>query len=325
MSNKNRTAEDIDSSFPAYRLQPQLQNDEIDLKELFVALWKGKWIILLTTAIFSGVGVFYALSLPNIYKAEVVLAPAQDSGKSGLAGMAAQFGGLASLAGINISGGSGTDNTTLALATLKSRKFINAFIREHELLVPLMAAERWDATNKKLIIDPLQYDENLNEWVREIMPSKQAKPSDWEAYKVFTKDVLGVSKVKDTGLVTITTRSYSPELAQEWATLLVSSLNSWMKVKSLTETKRNIGYLEEQLKRTKVADMRTVFYQLIEEQTKNLMLAEVESEFAFKIIDPAVIPEEESEPKRTLIFVLATLLGCTLSIAILLLRFVFKK
>jgi LPS O-antigen subunit length determinant protein (WzzB/FepE family) len=39
------------------------------------------------------------------------------------------------------------------------------------------------------------------------------------------------------------------------------------------------------------------------------MLAKVRQEYAFKTIDPAVVPEVKSEPKRALICVLGTLLG----------------
>lgn len=52
-------------------------DDEIDLRELFATLWRGKWIIILFTIIFAAAGVFYALSKPNIYQASVLLAPEQ--------------------------------------------------------------------------------------------------------------------------------------------------------------------------------------------------------------------------------------------------------
>jgi uncharacterized protein involved in exopolysaccharide biosynthesis len=310
--------------YPPYPYPPQASDDEIDLKELFLALWKGKWIILLTTIVFAAGGVFYALSLPNIYKAEAVLTSAQDSGQSGLAGMAAQFGGLASLAGINLGGG-GADGKAMALAVLQSRQFINEFIHKHELLVPLMAAKEWNASSNTLVIDPELYNDANSQWVREVKPGKSAEPTDWEAYKVFKADVLSVGEAKDTGLVTLSVSHYSPEIAKQWVTWLVEDLNAWMKEQSLGETKRNIGYLEQQLGKTAIADMRSVFYQLIEEQTKNLMLAEVEKEFAFKTIDPAVVPEEKAKPKRALICVLATLLGGMLGVAIVLVRFAFRK
>lgn len=298
-------------------------SDEIDLRELFFALWKGKWVIILMTAVFSVAGVLYALSQPNTYKAQTVLASSNDGGQSGMAAMASQFGGLASLAGINLGGGA-TDSKAMSLAVLNSRLFLNAFIKKHDLLVPLMASTDWNATTGELVIDPELYDETKQQWVREVPAGKSVVPTEWEAHKAF-KEVLSNAEAKDTGLVTLSITHFSPIIAQQWTTWLVEDLNAWMKELSLAETKRNIGYLTKQIERTNISDMQSVFYQLIEEQTKNLMLAEVETEFAFKTIDPAVIPEEKAGPKRALICVLATLLGGMLGVGIVLVRFAFRK
>lgn len=296
--------------------------DEIDLRDLFVALWRGKWIIIVITFAFSVGGILYALSQPNIYQSSATLMSSSSDGKSGLAGMASRFGGLASLAGVNL-GSSGVDDKTLALATLNSRVFINYFINKHDLLIPLLASTDWDASTGYLVIDEELYDTNQNKWTRDVEAGKSTIPTDWEAFRAFKK-VLSTSESKE-GLVILSVTHLSPTIAQQWAVLLIQDLNVWMKEKSLNETKRNIGYLNQQLNKTNVADMRTVFYQLIEEQTKNLMLAEVEDEFSFKIIDPPVIPEEKVGPKRALICILATLLGAMLGAGIVIIRFAFKK
>lgn len=309
-----------------YRLPPQAyppHDDEIDLKELFLALWKGKWIILLVTVIFTVGGVLYALSQPNTYKAEAVLASANDSKSGGLAAVASQFGGLASLAGISLGGG-GTDSKAMALATLQSRQFVNAFIHKYDLLVPLMAGEKWSESTDTLLLDPEIYDAQSKTWVREVEPGKTPEPTDWEAYKEFKK-IIAVSESKDNGLVTLSITHLSPTIAKQWVDWLVIDLNAWVKKQSLDEARRNISYLEEQIERTSISDMQSVFYQLIEEQTKNLMLAQVQDEFAFKIIDPAVVPEEKAGPKRALICVLAVLLGGMLGMGIVLIRFAFAK
>lgn len=321
----NRTTQQPTQSSDVYFQAPALQqqDDEIDLRELLSAIWKGKWLIILVTCVFAAAGVAYALSQPNTYKADVVLASSNDGGKGGMAAMASQFGGLASLAGINMGGGS-TDNKAMALAVLNSRQFINAFITKYQLLVPLMASEKWNQETGELQINPELYDSEKQVWIREVKANRSADPTDWEAFKQF-KTLVAVAEAKDSGLVTLSITHLSPVIAQQWAELLVQELNAWMKNKSLNDTKRNIGYLNQQLEKTQVADMRSVFFQLIEEQTKNLMLAEVENEFAFQTIDPAVIPEEKAGPKRALICVLATLLGGMLGVAVVLIRFTFRK
>ncbi|AQP35104.1 lipopolysaccharide biosynthesis protein [Vibrio anguillarum] len=300
-----------------------VSDDEIDLRELFGALWKGKLLIVLCTAVFAVGGVIVALSKPNTYQAEASLVAANEDSGGGLASMAGQLGGLASLAGINLGSGRSGDKA-MSLAVLQSRQFINAFINRHQLLVPLMAAESWDRVSGEMVIDPALYDVETQQWIRKIEPPLSSTPSDWEAHKAF-KEIFSVSEAKDNGLVKVSITHLSPLIAQQWVELLVKDLNDWIKNEKLTETRQNISYLEQQLEKTKLVDMQSVFYQLIEEQMKSLMLAEVKDEFAFKTIDPAVVPEEKAGPKRALICVLATLLGGMLGIAIVLVRFAFKK
>ena len=88
----------------------QYMDDEIDLKELFMVLWSGKWLISAITGAAAVISVLVALSLPNIYTASAVLAPA-DGAESGPGGLLEQYGGPASLAGVSLPGGGGANQT----------------------------------------------------------------------------------------------------------------------------------------------------------------------------------------------------------------------
>ena len=66
-----------------------------------------------------------------------------------------------------------------------------------------------------------------------------------------------------------------------------------------------IKYLNDQIKNTSLAELQNVFFSLIEEQTKTVMLAKVTDEYLLKTLDPAVAPELEAEPERILIVILA--------------------
>ena len=307
-----------------YPPQQHSTDDEIDLRELFRALWKGKWVIIATTFIFAIGSVLYALSLPNIYKADALLAPAESSNGGGLSKMAGQLGGLAALAGVNL-GGSESSQTALAVQVMKSRQFVETFINEHDLLVPLMAAKDWDLANNKLILDDELYNPSTGEWLRKPNGLRGATPTPQEAFEVFNKEVLSISQDKESGLYTVSVKYYSPYVAQQWVNWLIEDINKVMRERTIAETSQNLAYLNTQLQKTAVADMQSAFYKLIEEQTKSLMLAEVQDEFIFKVVDPAVVPELKDGPKRALICVLGTLLGGILGVAMVLVRFVFRK
>jgi uncharacterized protein involved in exopolysaccharide biosynthesis len=299
-------------------------DDEIDLAELWHALWSGKLLIIAITALFAILSVLYAINQPNIYQATTLLAPASEQGGAGgLSKMAGQFGGLASLAGINLGGG-GTDKTGLALEILKSRLFLENFIAKHQLLVPLMAANNWDANSNTLTIDDELYNTKTKTWLREVKAPKKPEPSPWEAFKAF-KQVLSVSKDKENGMITLAIEHYSPVVATQWLLWLVDDINSTIREQDKVEAQSSIDYLSEKLQETQLADMQTVFYQLIEEQTKTIMLAEVSKEYVLKTIDPANAPEEKAKPKRALIVVLVTMLGGILSVLIVLIRYFSSK
>ena len=94
--------------------------DEIDLRKLFDAIWDGKWIIVASTTILSIIAVLISISLPNVYKSEALLSPVVSEAGAGQA--MSNIGGLASLAGINLQTQS-VGNTTKALRKLRTLSF----------------------------------------------------------------------------------------------------------------------------------------------------------------------------------------------------------
>ncbi|OHX40895.1 Wzz/FepE/Etk N-terminal domain-containing protein [Vibrio parahaemolyticus] len=307
-----------------YPPQPQSTGDEIDLRELCKALWEGKWIIIITTFIFAIGSVLYALSLPNIYKADTLLAPADTSNGGGLSKMAGQLGGLAALAGVNF-GGSESSQTDLAVQVMKSRQFIDTFIKNHNLLVPLMASEGWDLATNSLILDSDVYDVTSSKWLRDPNGLRGVKPTAQEIYEKFIKKILIINKDEETGFYTISVKHYSPYIAQQWTKWLIEDINKTMRERAIAETEQNLTYLNIQLNKTAITDMQSTFYKLIEEQTKSLMLAEVQEEFVFKVIDPALVPEVKDTPRRGLICIIGTLIGGIISVLIILVLFVYRK
>ena len=292
-------------------------DDEIDLRELFSVLWNGKKLIIGITAIFALVSVFYALSIPNQYRATALVSPAQGSGGR-LSGALGQLGGLASLAGVSIGGGESSE-AQVAQEIMRSRGFIEEFISENNLAVEVFAAEGWDMGSNQLEINSDIYDVDSLLWVRDAPAGKTAEPSGWELFKKFS-GMFSVSEDKKTGMVSISVEYFSPELAKEWVDRLVIGINQHMQSRKLEKVNINIQYLEAQIQKTSIAEMREVFYTIIEEQIKSKMLAEASPEYAFVTVSPAMVPEEKSQPKRALICILGTLLGGMLATLIVLVR-----
>ena len=305
-------------------VQNNIADDEIDLRELFTAIWQGKWVIIAITILFAVASIFYAINQPNIYKSEALLAPAEQEQQGGLGALAGQFGGLASLAGVNLGSGGGVDKTQMALEVLKSRKFTSEFIQKHNILPELMAAKAWNRETNTIIYNEEVYDKAEKKWLREVKTPFKAEPSMQEAYKKFKK-IVNTNKDKETGMVTIAIEHISPYIAQQWVNWLIQDINKTMKQRDVLEANKSTDFLTKQIQLTKIADIRAVLYKLVEEQTKTIMFANVRDEYVFKTIDPAIVPEQKLGPKRALICILGALLGGMLSGIFVLIRHYIKK
>ncbi len=274
------------------------EEDELSLIDLWNIVWKRKWLWLTLGPLVGVIGIFYALSQPEIYRAEATLAPAsEEDGSGGLAALAGQFGGLASIAGIDLGNSGGIET---AMATLKSRRFLVPFLYTEEYLKVLFPDE-WDEQAKAWTISKPFRDETNR-------PTKQ------EAYQRFTGGVLDVSEDKKTGIVTLAIELEDPNVAAKWTNELTRRINETLRSEARKETETSLDFLREQLQKTQILEIRQSFYALIESQTQKAMLANAKEDYAFKVIDPAVAPEKRVRPKRTLIVVAAGILGGFLGI-----------
>ena len=275
--------------------------NEIDLIELIRTLLSSWKTILSATVLGTGVAFAYALVTPEVFKAEALLAPVRE--ERGSSSAFSQFGGLAAMAGISIPNDS---NVEQVIATLKSGKFLQVFIERNKLLSVLFE-DIWDSKNQTWIVESAEHQPTTQKGIG------------------FFKTILSVAEDKKTGLITLSISWKDPEVAAQWANDLVKQLNDQLREQAIADSKKRIGYLEQELAKTTLQDMRTVLYKLLESEKQKAMLANVNEDFALKVIDPAIVPEARAQPNRRLIVVLGTMCGGFLGIlAVLFLQFLQK-
>ena len=309
-------------------MQNNIQNDtqyddEIDLRELFGVLWAGSRKIIAITAVFAFVSVIYALSVSNQYKATVLLAPAQ-SDSSDLSGALGRLGGLASLAGVDIGGGDSSE-AKMAQEIMKSWSFIDGFIADNDLAVELCAVQDWSQGSNELLINDGVYDTENKQWLSSKNECDvRGPPSSWVLFQAFSERLV-VSENKKTGLVAVHIEYYSPQIAKQWLDMYVAAINAHMQQRQMEKVTNNINYLQAQIEKTSIAEMREVFYTIIAEQTKNKMMTEASPEYAFVAVSPSMVPEVTSQPQRRFICTLGTLLGGMLSVLLVLVMHYARK
>lgn len=286
--------------------------NEINIHQILELLWNGKYVVIFTTVFTVALAVGISIYLPNVYRTEVLLFPVDDENSTNTNGLQlGQLGSLASLAGVDLNQ-AGSSLKIKGIATLQSRAFITEFLNSHELIVPFMASIPGDR-DASVQIDPSIYDVESGEWIRKVSPPMQIIPSDWEVYDEFSK-ILNVDEDDETGLITVSLEWYDPNQIRIWLDWLIEDVNERMKIQDLNEAERAIDYLEGQLERTQLVEMRNMFFNLIQQQTQTIMLADVRDGYVFQIIDPPVVPQEHSSPNRAVIILLGFILGVVLSL-----------
>ena len=292
----------------------KVNSNEVSLSDFWQVICNGRWIIAIIATLFFSLSIVYALSVPNYYKSEALLAPV-DSNGAGASAISSQLGGLASIAGLNI-GGPKTDKVGLALEIMKSRAFIFKFIERHDITADLVAVESWDMDSNRLTYENI-YNAEDDSWQRRVSLPLVNKPSLQESYKEFQK-IVSIEQSQTTPLISISIVHVSPYIAQQWVNWLVDDINNEMKSRDLIEANDSIRYLSEQLEKTNKAEIKNALYQLVEQQSKIIMFANIREQYILKTIDPPLAPLFVAGPKRLLISLLGALLGIFSAITIVL-------
>lgn len=264
-------------------------DEDLSLRELWEILWRGKWVIIATTVVFAIGSVAYALLAREWYRAEVLLAPVEQTTMPSIVG---QLGGLASLAGVTV----GDGDTAEAVATLQSRELARSFIEDFDLTETFFADD-WDPEKER--------------WT-------QGDPADWpdirDAVRFFLEDVIDVREDRRTQLVTLTVDWTDPILAAKWANELVRRVNAKLREDALRDSETNVAYLQSELAKTSVVALQQSIGRLLESELQRLMLARGDEEFAFRVVDRAEPPDEPIRPQRLLVVILGTILGGMLGV-----------
>lgn len=294
------------------------ESDEIDLKELFSVIWAGKLKIILITAVITIAAVVYALSLPNVYKATTVLAPTNQESQGGLSGLASQYGGLAAMAGINLGGGSGDNKIEHAIELLKSWPYIEEFVEKYDLKATFMAAKGWNKKSNTLVFDHSVYDEKNKTWLND--GKENQEPTSYETYKEIRNNI-SISIDGDNGLINLTVSHYSPHIAKYIVELITTEINTYFKTIDQREAEKSIGVLSRKILETNNNDMQQVFYNMIEQHSKTLLMTEVNEQYLIKTVVPVMLPEEKASPQRALICILALFIGFSLGTLFVVIRY----
>jgi len=235
------------------QVPPSLQsNDEIDLRELFKALWDGKVIIVVSTIVFAVAAILFALKQPNIYQSQA------------------------------------------------SFVLEEVFYGSLEISEPLISPQFLSSSElKSLVSAEVGVDAKVL--------------SDVSVFYDKKNKSLSISQI-----------STNPQIAFDNVTAFSLALNRALKQSELVKVQASINAFKHQ---ENVYSSKTQEYldELLGQQLFKESLLKSPSSKLVTQTSKAIMPTSHIKPKRALIGVLGTLLGGMLGVAIVLIRFAFRR
>jgi uncharacterized protein involved in exopolysaccharide biosynthesis len=268
---------------PHYYPYPYEPEDEINLLDYFIVLFKHKWLIIGMVFLAGLAAVFFSLSMINIYRSEATIIPRQEEKSAtppsiailrGLGGMAEELAGLGS--------GGSLDKFEVVL---KSRYLSQRIVDKYKLM-PRLFEKDWDAEKKAWLINPA--------------------PTVQDAYKALMA-MLTVSRNRKSDVMTIKFDNKDPNFAKEMAAHYLTELSETLREETLKDAKENQRFLRRQLEQTPDTLMKEKISAMLAREIEKEIFARAQTYYSFQVLDPPFVPDldKKVKPKRALICILS--------------------
>jgi len=298
---------------PDYVPGMTVDEDEINLLDLFIVLLKHK-VMIFSVVVLAGIAaVVISLLMPNVYRSEVTIAPTtQEKVSGGLSALGA-LGGFGSMIASEMGIGA-TGSLEQFDVVLKSRELTNTIVRDHNLL-PVIFDKSWDLKNGKWKVANPSLLQKATVAMQEIFgttPDEKNNisktPTLQDAYKPM-QEMLGKTLDKKQNVMRLSFESKDPKMAQAILNYYVIGLSEFLRRQTLEDAAAQQVHLSQQLAKTTDPLLKNRLYELIAKQIEKEALAKIQKYFSFNVIDPAYVPEKKFKPKRAQICILSVVVA----------------
>jgi len=291
--------------------------DEIDLKELFLTIWKHKIKIILFSFVITIFSILFAMSKPNSYISSTTLIP-QGQAKQSLGGL----GALAGIAGIDIGGGSQIDIGTSLQTILNDFTFQDKIITKYNLINKL----KIDINH---LVFPFNNDTFYNLLNKKDTSTKKIDINELK-YNAFIKikSIIKITTDKKSGIIKISSEHPDRFLAKELVQIYLIELTSQLRTIEMSNVNKKLEYYNNELSRTQDINIKEQLSKIISGLVQKKVLSKANTFYnvtQFTLPQVAYI-KDKSKPKRALIVIVSFITSIIMGIfLVFLLEFIRRE
>jgi uncharacterized protein involved in exopolysaccharide biosynthesis len=283
---RNGTPPEVERAWAPERASIE-RDSEVDVLQVYARVLR-RWpkTIAISVLLAAGItGVISKFFLTKWYEATAVIRPVSQAAiHEQLLGSMSAFGtgggtGVSGLLG-NLTGGSDADEY---VSILNSFTFELALIKRHHLVKVLLPSGDFS---------PAALD--------------SSRHLQWLAYRSM-QGRLRVENSAKTGNINIQFQATDPAQAEAVMKYMIDDFRELLRQKQVNDVKAAVRSLEEQARRTPDIILQSALYELVADQIQREKLAEVESDFAFTVIDGPSASDIKVWPPTRLLCLLAAL------------------
>jgi len=299
------------------RAENYIEEDEIDLRELFSTILKGKKTIFLLTVVVVILSFIYVLKLPNVYKSEATLIPTENK-SGGLGGL----GGLAAMAGISIGGSGGSMSPDVAFNSLLSNyEFMKEFVSNNKF-------DTYYSNDKK--------DENyvFALGFRGVYDFLKSEPEEMdkeqEIFKIIKiiKSSMSISSDKKTGLISVSYSDSDRNLPPVVIDAFLKDASTYLVKNNLRIIDRKLGYFQKELVNADGFELRQSISGMISGILQEKVMMKSKKYYQCDVLTDAFpsYVKDKTKPKRGLILVVSFITSLILGVfLVFFLEFIRKE
>lgn len=294
------------------------QDDEIDLKELFITLWQKKIIILFACSLALIAAVIHLHSAERTYLIKAVYRPVtENAGGPNLSG----FGGLASLAGISLP--SSSDSDFLAFQTLLTSEEVADVLMNDKDTVRSLFGSEWNDETQKFAPPPPSRSSNFKRLLKKALTGKVSSeyiPPNAQRLSVVLKKMMAISVDKSTGYLIISAETANTQLGIHIFQQSVLITDKLLKSRYIESAESTLNFYQKKITSARSREQREALAKLMAQEDQKLMLAARGKSFVVEPLLRATTSINPISPKASLILILSIVLGGFFGAAFILVR-----